>query len=64
MSLKGKTEEYVTDFKCETCGETKTISMNLKDYAYKLRKRSDGKTVYFCCYKCKRTAEKEADNYY
>ena len=45
--------------KCDCCGETKLIKIQLKDYVFKKRLKKTTNVRYFCGYNCMQKAERE-----
>lgn len=51
--------------RCDYCGTTKAVKINLRDYVFKRRlKVNKNRMMYFCSYDCLRKAEKESTKRY
>lgn len=50
--------EYFRDLKCKTCKKEFAV-INIVDYAYKLKSKTDNTLKYFCSWKCLQQYKKD-----
>lgn len=54
--MKKKEDRVKKEYICKTCGKIiEPMKFSMEEYAYK-RSSVHGKTIYYCSYKCMRTA--------